>query len=105
MKLKRDGIGSIQSSLNFDHHWNILIMTRLIFSLLLILSLFLSGCSNLTEPSLPTAIPTPEPSPQKYNFTGRVVDIDGDPIPGASVNSQTSHTTSNNDGWFELPSK
>jgi poly-gamma-glutamate capsule biosynthesis protein CapA/YwtB (metallophosphatase superfamily) len=80
-------------------------MRRLIFSLLLILSLFLSGCSNLTEPSLPTAIPTPEPSPQKYSFTGRVVDMNGNPIEGASVNSQTSHTTSNHDGWFDLQSE
>src|ERR1044071_1758875 len=92
MKIKRDGIGSLQSSLNFDHHWDIPIMTRLIFSLLVILSLFLSGCSNFSEPSLPTTIPTPEPSPQKYSFTGRVVDMNGNPIPGASVNSPTSHT-------------
>jgi poly-gamma-glutamate capsule biosynthesis protein CapA/YwtB (metallophosphatase superfamily) len=105
MKIKRDGNDSIQSSLNFDRHWDMPIMTRSLLLLLLILSLSLSGCSNFSQPSLPTAVPTPEPSPQKYSFTGRVVDMDGNPIPGASVNSQTGHTSSNNDGWFELPSE
>jgi hypothetical protein len=80
-------------------------MIRLSFSLLLILSLFLPGCSNLTEQSIPTATAIPTPLPPKYNFTGRVVDMDGNPIEGASVNSQTSYTTSNSDGWFDLPSE
>jgi poly-gamma-glutamate synthesis protein (capsule biosynthesis protein) len=80
-------------------------MIRVVFSLLLILSLFLPGCSNPTDQSLPTATTIATPPPQKYSFTGRVIDMDGNPIEGASVNSQTNHTTSNNDGWFELPSK
>lgn len=80
-------------------------MIRSVFLRLLIGSLFLSGCSAINEQSLPTATVVPEPSPQKYSFTGRVIDMDGNPIEGASVNSQTNHTTSNNDGWFDLPSE
>jgi poly-gamma-glutamate capsule biosynthesis protein CapA/YwtB (metallophosphatase superfamily) len=80
-------------------------MIRLAFSLLITLSLFLPGCSNLTERSIPTATTVPTPLPPKYNFTGRVVDMDGNPIAGASVSSQTNHATSNNDGWFDLPSE
>jgi poly-gamma-glutamate capsule biosynthesis protein CapA/YwtB (metallophosphatase superfamily) len=79
-------------------------MARLV-SLLLILSLFLPGCSNLTDQSIPTTTAIPTPQPPKYSFTGRVIDMDGKPIEGASVNSQTNHTISNNDGWFELPSE
>ena len=80
-------------------------MIRLAFSLLFILSLFLPGCSNLTEQSIPTATVIPTPLPPKYKFTGRVIDMDGNPIEGASVNSQTNHTTSNHDGRFDLPSE
>ena len=80
-------------------------MIRLVFSFFVVGSLILSSCSNLTERLLPTATVIPEPSPQKYSFTGRVIDMDGNPIEGASVSSQTNHTTSNNDGWFDLPSE
>jgi poly-gamma-glutamate capsule biosynthesis protein CapA/YwtB (metallophosphatase superfamily) len=80
-------------------------MIRLAFSRLLILSLFLSGCSALSRQSIPTATAVPTPLPPKYNFTGRVVGMDGNPIEGATVNSQTNHTTSNQDGWFDLPSR
>ena len=79
-------------------------MIRLV-SLLLLLSLFLPGCSTLTEQSIPTPTLSPTPLPPTFNFTGRVIDMDGNPIEGASVNSQTGHTTSNNEGWFELPSE
>jgi len=80
-------------------------MIRLAFSRLLILSLFLSGCSALSRQSIPTATAVPTPLPPKYNFTGRVVGTDGNPIEGATVNSQTNQTTSNDDGWFDLPSR
>jgi len=80
-------------------------MIRSIFLVLLIGFLFLSSCSNLAEPSVPTATVIPTPAPPKYNFTGRVVDMDGNPIQDAGVSSQTNQTTSNNDGWFELPSE
>lgn len=80
-------------------------MSRLVFLLLLILSFFLSSCSHLPDQPLPTATAVPTPQPQKYSFTGRVVDMDGKPIEGASVNSQNNRTTSNNDGWFDLPSE
>src|SRR6188474_1875455 len=90
---------------SLNHHLDIPIMIRTVFSLIILGSLLLSGCSNLTERPLPTATASPEPSPQKYSFTGRVIDMDGNPIPGASVSSQTNHATSNNDGWFDLPSE
>jgi poly-gamma-glutamate capsule biosynthesis protein CapA/YwtB (metallophosphatase superfamily) len=80
-------------------------MIRPMFSLLVVLSLFLSGCSNLTDQSIPTATAIPTPEPPKYSFTGRVIDMDGNPIAGASVNSQTNHTTTKKDRWFDLPSQ
>src|SRR5215216_827361 len=80
-------------------------MIRPMFSLLLVLSFFLSGCSNLTDQSIPTATAIPTLEPQKYSFTGRVIDMNGDPIAGANVNSQTNHTISKKDGWFDLPSQ
>jgi len=79
-------------------------MIRLV-SILLLLSLFLPGCSTSIEQSIPTATVLPMPPAPKYSFTGRVIDMDGNPIEGASVNSQTSHTTSNHEGWFDLPSE
>jgi poly-gamma-glutamate capsule biosynthesis protein CapA/YwtB (metallophosphatase superfamily) len=103
MKTETNWMNVLPNSL--DHHRNIPTMIRSIFLLLLIGFLFLSGCSNLTEQSLPTATVIPTPVPPKYSFTGRVVDMGGNPILGASVSSQTNHTTSNNDGWFELPSE
>jgi poly-gamma-glutamate capsule biosynthesis protein CapA/YwtB (metallophosphatase superfamily) len=99
MNRRTDWINSL------DHHLDIPIMIRRVFSLFLTGFLILSGCSNLTERNLPTAIATPEPSPQKYSFIGRVIDMDGNPIQGAGVNSQTNHAVSNNDGWFDLPSE
>jgi poly-gamma-glutamate synthesis protein (capsule biosynthesis protein) len=75
------------------------------FSLLLVLPLFLPGCSNFADQAIPTATAIPTPEPPKYSFTGRVIDMDGNPIAGASVNSQANHTTSKNDGWFDLPSQ
>jgi len=80
-------------------------MTRLTFSLLLISALLLSGCSYLPGRALPTATPTSEPPPPKLNFTGRVVDMDGNPMQGASIESQNSNTTSDADGWFDLSSE
>ena len=84
-------------------------MLRPVFSLALILVLFLSGCSQLPGFAAPTAtptfIPTPVPTPEKFSITGRVVDMDGNPIWGASVISQGSNTASDPDGWFDLPSE
>jgi poly-gamma-glutamate synthesis protein (capsule biosynthesis protein) len=38
-------------------------------------------------------------------FTGRVIDMDGKPVSGAEVQSQTGSTTSGQDGSFVLPSE
>lgn len=80
-------------------------MTRSVLQVSLTLILFFSGCSYLPEQSAPTATFSPSPSPPKPSFTGRVVNMDGNPISGASVESQNSSTTSHQDGWFDLPSK
>jgi poly-gamma-glutamate capsule biosynthesis protein CapA/YwtB (metallophosphatase superfamily) len=103
MKPETNWIRVLPNSL--DHHWGIPIIIRLILPLLLILVLFLPGCSNLTDQSIPTTTAIPTPQPPKYSFTGRVIDMDGKPIEGAILDSQTNHTISNNDGWFELPSE
>jgi poly-gamma-glutamate synthesis protein (capsule biosynthesis protein) len=73
-------------------------------SFLFILAFFLSGCSYLPE-TVPTATPTLVPTLQNFSFTGRVVDMDGNPIQGASVASQNSNTISGHDGWFDLSSE
>ena len=80
-------------------------MTRLVLSYFLILSLMLPGCSYMFEQPLPTATAIPSPEPQKYSFTGRVVDMDGNPIKGASVISQNGNAISDDAGWFDLPSE
>ena len=79
-------------------------MTRSAFSLLFIIAFFLFGCSFLPEP-IPTITPTIVPTLQNFSITGRVVDMDGNPIQGASIASQNGNTTSDHDGWFDLPSE
>ncbi|HLO32413.1 MAG TPA: CapA family protein [Anaerolineales bacterium] len=78
-------------------------MTRFLFSVLFLLSLLLSSCSSSLEQALPTATVVSTPQPPKPAFTGRVIDMDGNPIAGASVNSQSGQATSRQDGWFDLP--
>ena len=80
-------------------------MTRATVHSLIVLAFFLSGCSYFPGRAVPTATPTLEPLPQKINFTGRVVDMDGNPIQGASVASENRSTTSDHDGWFDLSSE
>jgi poly-gamma-glutamate synthesis protein (capsule biosynthesis protein) len=38
-------------------------------------------------------------------FVGRVIDMDGKPVPGATLNAEASTATSDQDGWFTLPSQ
>jgi poly-gamma-glutamate synthesis protein (capsule biosynthesis protein) len=78
-------------------------MTRSAFTLFLILTFFLSGCSYLPERPLPTATHPPDPTPQRISFIGRVIDMEGNPIQGARVTTQNRETTSRADGWFDLP--
>ena len=83
-------------------------MTRAALPRLFTLVIFLSGCSYLpgTLPTVtPTLTPTLVPPPQKFSITGRVVALDGNPIGDASVVSQSGNTTSDHDGWFDLPSE
>ncbi|HET8579987.1 MAG TPA: CapA family protein, partial [Nitrospiraceae bacterium] len=79
-------------------------MTRSVFSLLLTLAFALPSCSNLPE-TPPTASPTLVPTGEILTITGRVVDMEGNPIQGASAASKTASSTSDPNGWFELPSE
>src|SRR5262245_17483473 len=76
-------------------------MTRSMLSNLLILSFLLSGC--LPETPSPTTTAVPTPIPKTYSFTGRVVDMEVNPIPAESVASENNSAKSDNDGWFEFP--
>jgi poly-gamma-glutamate capsule biosynthesis protein CapA/YwtB (metallophosphatase superfamily) len=85
---------------------------------LLILVIFLSGCSSLSGQN-PT--PSPVASPQSFfnliprpnsqqqevsqDFVGRVIDMDGNPIQGATLESLKNTAISDKDGWFRLPSQ
>jgi capsule synthesis protein PGA_cap len=86
---------------------------------LLILLFFLYGCSSSQDQN-PTPSPIaspqsffnliPRPSPQQqqemsHDLIGRVVDMDGTPIEGATLASLKSTATSDRDGWFRLPSQ
>ena len=85
---------------------------------LLILVIFLSGCSSLSGQN-PT--PSPVASPQSFfnliprpnsqqqevsqDFVGRVIDMDGNPIEGATLESLKNTAISDQDGWFRLSSQ
>ena len=94
-------------------------MTRSHFSILLILALFLSGCSSLPAPtetsepppvstaaplSLSTVTPNPDQQTRTIDFTGRVIDMDGKPIRDAQVESRDNSAKSDSNGWFALSS-
>ena len=85
----------------------------------LILVIFLSDCSPLSGQN---QTPSPAASPQSFfnliprpdsqqqqevsqDLVGRVIDIDGNPIEDATLESQNNTTTSDKDGWFRLPSQ
>jgi len=86
---------------------------------LLILVVFLSGCLPLTRQNqMPGPIATPQSffnliprpdsrQPQKVSqdLVGRVVDMDGNPIKGATLESLKNTTTSDQDGWFRFPAQ
>lgn len=86
---------------------------------LLIMVIVLSSCS-----SLPGQNPTPSPiaSPQSFfnliprpnsqqqeeasqDLVGRVIDMDGNPIQGTTLESLKNTAMSDKDGWFRLPSQ
>ncbi|HLO32414.1 MAG TPA: CapA family protein [Anaerolineales bacterium] len=91
---------------------------RSIFSFLLILVTLLPGCSSLPQPPQPShntiptivapllSIATLTPGPNQpvlgQDFAGRVVDMDGNPIPGAQIESLKDTAISNQDGWFQF---
>src|ERR1700752_1086876 len=97
-------------------------MKRSSLSLFLIMTIFLSGClrssampqsSENSTPdsvvqSLSTVTPQPNTQPQQQaneDFVGRVIDENGIPIQGASVESVNTTTISEADGWFRFPSQ
>ena len=80
-------------------------MTRLILIPLLILAVLLSSCSPSSAAiSTATSMPTLIPTPQTFSITGRVIDMEGNPIPGARILSQSGDATSDALGWFEFSS-
>lgn len=95
-------------------------MNRSCISLFVTMTLFLSGClrsSGSPQPENATPGPvvqlstvTPHPNIQSgqqssEDFVGRVIDENGMPIPGASVESMNNTTISESDGSFRFPSQ
>lgn len=99
-------------------------MTRSILSPLLIVAVSLCSCLLLPGPfrplenstsdevvgsqSLSTVTPGPilgQPDQANEDIVGRVVDMEGMPIQGASVESLNDAATSDKDGWFRLPAQ
>jgi len=88
------------------------------FVRILILAIFLSGCSYLPEPyqssnnstpssvvesqSISTSTPYIDQQTPTKEFTGRVVDMDGAPIQGAHIESIHATAISDKDGWFQF---
>jgi Bacterial capsule synthesis protein PGA_cap len=92
-------------------------MTRVRLSFLLVLTLLLSSCSNAPAPiqslntpvpdttgilPLSTVTPISEGSAGVQEFSGRVVDMDGNPIQGAQAEFSDGKTISDQDGWFRI---
>src|SRR5215510_9167902 len=95
-------------------------MNRSCISLFVTMTLFLSGClrssaspqsENVTpRPAAQLSTVTPHPNIQPGqlsdgDFVGRVIDENGIPIPGASVESMNNTMTSESDGSFRFPSQ
>jgi hypothetical protein len=86
----------------------------------LILVILFSGCSSFSPGPNPTPSPIasrqsffnliPRPNSQQQedgsqDLVGRVVDMDGNPIQGATLESLKNTAVSDKDGWFRLPSQ
>ncbi len=75
----------------------------------LLLAVLLSACQTPRPASQPVgappaaSIPTPLPAAVTSEITGRVVDLDGNPIDGAVVSSDTGSAQSDAQGWFTVP--
>jgi hypothetical protein len=67
-------------------------MTRSAF-LLLLLALLLFGCTSLPAAPVVTSTVTPAPTPSPQSFTGRVIDMEGNPLAKADVRSLNGTTT------------
>src|SRR6185436_9986353 len=93
-------------------------MSRRRLTLLVVAAVFLSSCLLSAQPT-PTpnragvpAIVTVTPGAflieqdeSNAEFVGRVIDMEGNPIQGATLKSQNNTTTSDSEGWFKLPSQ
>jgi hypothetical protein len=86
-------------------------MNRILFSIILLLALVsLTGQSVLAGQGDHEIIALPLDSPAKMpslavsqsNITGRVVDLDGEPVAGVSISTSGAKTTTDSEGQFQL---
>jgi poly-gamma-glutamate synthesis protein (capsule biosynthesis protein) len=94
-------------------------MIRTTLSYLAVLAVLLSGCSTeipapLAPSDLPTATavvtlqplstltPSSDENASRKEFVGRVIDMNGDPVQGAQVESVDNSAGTDRDGWFRL---
>lgn len=68
--------------------------------LILILAIFTACTPKQQEIPVQAILPTATPAVE--SIVGRVVDMDGAPVGGAKISSDTAVTLSANDGWFTL---
>lgn len=60
----------------------------------------LSTPSALSVPLIPSA-----PSSSLHTIKGRAITLDGSPVSGASIFTSDGETTTDNDGWFQVPAR
>jgi hypothetical protein len=85
---------------------------RQAYTILLSLIL-LTACGPGVPEAVPPALSTPpalsiSPTPSVslnslHTIKGRVISLDGKPVSGASVFTSDGETTTDNDGWFQIP--
>ncbi len=81
-------------------------MGRIKILYLTIIVFIISNCSPVFSPSASPPSLTSNPTDRLISekISGRVVDLDGVPIPGADVITETAQSQSDNQGWFYLSS-
>ncbi len=79
-------------------------MNRTLLIVTIILAIIISSCtlnpSIVSSPATATIIS----SPTSNDFLGRVVDLNGSPVPGADISTDSGNSMSDDQGWFHLSS-